>query len=101
VDEWLEFVYTSPFFWLFISDPLNCELIVRGDGLPLRGGLASFLLITLGNFGVLSKCILFNFVINLASIGEKFVEKLKQAFHYNVDKLNSWEWARQVTLRDG
>lgn len=80
VDKWLNYVTKSPFYSLFIEDPNNLEIILRGDGFKAGKQPYTFLLTSLGNFGILSKCVLFNFVINLAAVEESSVEDLRTAF---------------------
>ena len=68
IEEWLRWVYTHNFFSQFLQDPLHAKIVIRGDGLPVGGRKACFLLATVLNFGLLSKCVAFNFVINLAEV---------------------------------
>lgn len=67
VDKWLDFVLSSRFYKQFycFTEGDEAELIIRGDGFKSGNQHRTFLLATLGNFGLLSKCVLFNFVINL------------------------------------
>ena len=80
VDKWLEYILDSPFYSSFITDKQNLEIIVRGDGFKAGKQPCTFLLVTLGNFGILSKCVVFNFMINFAMKGEKDGEELRRAF---------------------
>lgn len=82
IDKWLEYVITSPFYKAFIEKPEELEVIIRGDGFLAGKDPCTFLLATLGNFGIFSKCVIFNFVLNFAMAGEKDVEKLREAFEY-------------------
>lgn len=80
VDKWLNYVLASPFYSLFIENPNDLEIIIRGDGFKSGKQPYTFLLASLGNFGMLSKCIIFNFVVNLAAVSESSTEDLRTAF---------------------
>lgn len=80
VDKWINYLLKSPFYSLFIEDPDNLEIIIRGDGFKVGKQPYTFLLASLGNFGMLSKCIIFNFVVNLAAVKESETEDLRTAF---------------------
>lgn len=67
----LQFIYDSKTYMTHVRDPLNLEIIVRSDGMPVGSSHACFLLMTLGNFDELSKCLGFNFCIYLAEVSEK------------------------------
>lgn len=80
VDKWLDYVLSSPFYSNFIEDPDNIEIILRGDGFRAGKQDCTFWLATLGNFGMLSKCTVFNFVVNLAFLEEKDISNIRRAF---------------------
>ena len=80
IDNWLQFVLNSPHYSQFLTDTDNIQIIICGDGLKLLGKPACFLIATLGNFGLLSKCTHFNFVINLALNKETDTNEIKEAF---------------------
>lgn len=63
---------------------------MRGDGFPVAGGHACFLILTLGNFGKLSKTVSHNFIIGLAEVNEKNHENVYHAFSSVMETLNSW-----------
>jgi len=86
----VRWLYFTKFWYQFIKNPHKIELIIRGDGLPLGEGEACFLLLTLGNFGPLCKCLFFNFVISLALISEKNREDVRTAFAENLTILSRW-----------
>lgn len=98
VEEWLRFIYLSCTYFSCLIDPFNLELIVRGDGFPVGDGHAVFMIVTCGNFGGCSKCLGFNFPINLAAISEKNREKVRKAFLLNLIKLNLWSATGKVHL---
>ena len=127
LDHWLQFVLKSPFYTKYLprNQPANnktIELIICGDGLKTGSAPHTFLLATLGDFGVLSKCILFNFVVNLVAASEKEPDILRQAFRcacmfrsahsgattliffpysYNLNLLEKWTYDGYATLPDG
>ena len=68
VEQWLNWVYTHKHYSQFLQNPQHAEIIIRGDGLPVGGRKACFLIATLKNYDLLSKCVAFNFVINLAEV---------------------------------
>ncbi len=74
INECLKWICNNPFYQPFIQDPEHLEVIVRGDSAPVGGKKASFLLLTLGNFGLFSKCVSFNFLVNLAEVCYKLVK---------------------------
>lgn len=84
--EWLESMLTSPFYSKFLKPKRSkeglrkFEIIIRGDGLKANGTKSCFLLATLGNFDVLSKCVLFNSVVNFAQVDEKDTDNVRKAF---------------------
>ena len=90
VEDCIKFICRSEVYMEQMQDPHHLEIIVRGDGLPVGGNHACFLLLTLGNFGILSKCLGFNFPINIAEVDEKNREEVRLAFQHNMDKLNDW-----------
>lgn len=74
LNRWLEHMITSPFYKQFLPSDIKeneLEVIIRGDSLKKLKKPTSFLIATLGNFGLLSKSILFNSVVNLAQISDK------------------------------
>ena len=46
------------------------EVLEQGDGFKTLGGKACFLIASIANFNLLSKCVNFNFLINLALVEE-------------------------------
>jgi hypothetical protein len=68
IDECIRWIFTQRYFVKFINDPQNLVLVVRGDGIPLGSKQASFLTMTFLNFGELSKCPSFNFIVNVAEV---------------------------------
>lgn len=84
----IEFFFKTPAYSQYIADPSNLEIIIRGDGFPVGGKHAVFLLVTLGNFGIRSKCLAFNLPINVAEIDEKNRPAVKQAFKDNLKFAN-------------
>lgn len=88
LDEWLEFMLTSPLYSPLIKKQGFCrkngeieyEVIIRGDGLKACGHKSCFLLATLGNFDILSKCVLFNSIVNFAQVSEKDFDRTRAAF---------------------
>lgn len=68
ISRCIRWICTQPFYQQFIEDPENLEVIVRGDSAKIGGKKASFLLLTLRNFGVFSKCPAFNFIVNLTEV---------------------------------
>lgn len=89
VDNWLHFVLNSPHYSQFLRNTDTIQIIICGDGLKLLGKPACFLLATLGNFDLLSKCTHFNFVINLALNKETNTEQIREVFGCNLAILNS------------
>lgn len=84
LDQWLEYIVTSPFYSGFIprktgQEPVY-EVIIREDGLKMLKHKSCFLLATLGNFGIFSKCVLFNSIVNFAQVSEKETAKIRQTF---------------------
>jgi hypothetical protein len=86
----LQFIMKKEQYSKYIDTPLDLEVIVRGDGLPVGGSHASFLLLTLGNFGKLGKCLSFNFIIALAEVNEKNQDGIRSSFASTMDQLNRW-----------
>ena len=68
VFDCLRWIYKRKHYARHLKNRECAKLIVRGDSFVVGGKPASFLILTLLNFGVLSKCIAFNFVINLAEV---------------------------------
>lgn len=98
VEDCLRFIVGNPAYTQHMHELEDLEIIIRGDGLPVGSRHASFLLLSLGNFGKLSKCLAFNFPINLAEMDEKNREAVRLAFQRNLDKLNKWSREEHVTL---
>jgi hypothetical protein len=84
VKECIRFLLRTPAFARHIADPSCLEIIVRGDGFPVGGKHAIFLVVTLGNFGVLGKSIGFNMPINLAEVDEGNREEVRAALQDNL-----------------
>lgn len=91
-------MYLTPAYFNTMKNPLRLEIIIRGDGFPIGGGHACFLLAALGNCEEMSKCLSFNFPINIAAISEKNRERVRQAFAANLAKLNMWSHLGQMEL---
>jgi hypothetical protein len=83
VDQCLEFVLASPFYSRFFEHKNYLELLLRGDEFIGLGESDTFFIISFGNFGIYSKCILFNFLINLAFAKETETEKIRAGFRYS------------------
>ncbi len=73
-------MFSSETYFRYMQHPEKLKIIVRGDGIPVGGRHASFIVATLGNFDVLSKCIGFNFPINIVEVNEKHQEDVREIF---------------------
>lgn len=83
IDTWLEFILSNSFFSKYIpAGTTHLELILRGDGFLGGGSHRTFLLGTLGNFGLLSKCLLFNSVLNVCQCEDKDSDTIATAWKY-------------------
>lgn len=80
LDKWLEHMIESPLYGpLCNKTPLKpYEVIIRGNGVKVSGYASCFLLATLGNFGILNKCVLFNCVVNYGILVKKTLLELAQ-----------------------
>lgn len=101
IEHWIKFLFENETYSKYIDDPTNLEIICRADGFPCAEGHASFMIVTLGNFGPLSKCLAFNFPIVLAEVNEKHRLQLRQAFRETVDALNTWQRNGHVEVLPG
>ncbi len=101
VEKWLQFMFSSKTYFGYMQHPEELEIIVRSDGIPVGRRHASFLVATLGNFDVLSKCIGFNFPINIAEVNEKNREDVREAFRANLEILNNWSLMGHVEVFPG
>lgn len=89
VREWLEFVLQSPVYLSQLKTPQELEIIIRGDGFPVGGKHASFVIASLGNFGQLSQCLAFNFPLVLAEVDEKNRSAIREVFAETFAELNA------------
>lgn len=85
----LHFFLQSPPHTAHLSDPNELEIIIRGDGFPVGGKHAIFLIVTLGNFGILGKTLGFNLPINLAEVDESNREEVYEALKRNLEEAES------------
>jgi hypothetical protein len=91
VNDVLKFITSNEIYSNYISDKENLNIIIRGDGGPVGGGHFIFMIMTLDNFGILSKSLEFNFLINLAEVNEKNREEVRAAFLKNLDTIDMWK----------
>jgi hypothetical protein len=77
VEEWIRWIYSHMFYLRFVKQPEHAVLVVRGDGFSIARKHGSMLIVTLLNFGMLSKCKSFNFIINLAEVSTSTKKKPK------------------------
>lgn len=101
VDEYLQYICESPNYRQYFKQDKFLEIIVRGDGMPVGGKKSCFLLVTLGNFEEKSKCLGFNFPVNLAEVDDKNREAVRIAFHHNIKLLNTMAKQQYVILPNG
>jgi hypothetical protein len=97
----LKFLHSNPAYKEHIQDPNNLELIVRGDGFPVGGKHAIFLIMTLGNFGVLGKSVAFNIPLNLAEVSEKNHAGVRAALAGNLNVLAKLSEQKTLELFPG
>lgn len=84
LEQAIQFFLDHKAYSTHIADKNNLEIIIRGDGFPVGGKHAIFLIVTLGNFGPLGKCIGFNLPINVAEVDESNLEEVRAALQGNL-----------------
>lgn len=91
VKDMMAFIYSNETYAKYLEEPRNVELIVRGDGMSVGSNPSCFLICTLGNFGIYSKTLWFNFPICIMNFSEKDREAVCKAAEANLLALNEWQ----------
>jgi hypothetical protein len=80
----IEYIYGNAVLYALLQDPLlQLEVIVTLDAFPVAAGHCFLMSITLGNFGLLSKCSYLHFIAALAACSDDDCDLIAQIVHNN------------------
>lgn len=94
----LNYIFGSPILKSLVLNPDNLEVIFRMDAFPVGGRQGLLAAITLKNFGSMCHLPTFQFLTNVANIGDKDHDQVRFALGQNLHLLNNMAQTRKIYI---